>query len=154
MNLPLFLCLPAFIQEVHIVKASISKAIFYTVPHALSATMEQKILQELLFLLVGELIWDPFLIWDRSPSIWVAKEGMVFFLTLICMVKIPHQQIKGFYITIYYGKCFNNQIQWDIGSHITDCISSSPSQGALYSFPQSRIALSFSEALELIAPLL
>ena len=116
--------------------------------------MEQMILQEPLFLLVEELIWEP--VPDlRQESLYLCSKGRDgLFLTLICSVKIPHQQIKGFHITIYYGKCFNNHVQWDIGSHIMDCISSSPSQGVLYSFPQSRITMRFSESLELIASLL
>ena len=76
------------------------------------------------------------------------------FHTLFCSVKIPHQQIKGFYITIVYAKLLNNHVQWDIGSHIMDCVCSSPSQGVLYSFPQSRITIRFSEGLELTGPLL
>ena len=107
-----------------------------------------------LFLLMGELAWEP--VPDLGQeSLYLGTKGSIdLFLALICAVKVPHQQIEGFNITLYYGKLFDYCVQWDIGSHVMNCISSSPPQGALYSFPQTRITLCFSECLVLIAPLL
>ena len=110
----------------HVVKASIRKAVFDTVPDALSTTMEQIILQEPLFLLMGELFWEP--VPDlRQESLNLGSKGRDgLFLILICAVKIPHQQIKGFNITIYYGKLFNYHVQWDIGSILQTVSTAAP----------------------------
>ena len=130
-----------------------SKTVFHTVPKAFPATMEQTIFQKPLLLLLGELVWGtspsfgtgvPLFSWQRKG--WSLPPADL-------LGKHPSQAGQR---TLHYHiqwYIFYNHVQWNIGSHIMDSICSSPSQGVLYSFPQSRVTIKRPEGLELIAPL-
>ena len=90
----------------------------------------------------------------QAPLYPSSKGGDGFFLPLICPVKIPHQQVKGFYIPIYNSEFLQYHVQWNIGSHIADSVSSGSSEGMLDPFPQCCITVGLPKGLELIAPLL
>ena len=115
--------------------------------------MEQTIPQEPLFLLLGELVCEPVPDLGQESLFPGSKGRDGLFLPLICSVKIPHEQIKGLHLTIDNGIFLDDHVQWDIGSHIMDTICSSPSQGAMDSFPQGRVTIGLPKGLELITPL-
>ena len=120
----------------HVVHTSISKTVFNTVSDALYAPMEQTILQEPLFLLMGKLVVEPVPNLGQESLYPSGKGRDGFILSLICSIEIPHQQIKGFHIAINYCELLNNHVQWDIGSHTVDSISSGPFKNVLDSLPQ------------------
>ena len=122
----------AFPKEMHIMNVRICKALLDTVQYALLAPMEQAILEESLFLQVWKFIWEPICDLGQKPLYLGGTGRDRFFLPLICMVKVLHKQVKVLDISVHDGIFFNNSVQWDISSQVSNCICSSTCQGALY----------------------
>ena len=91
----------ALLKELHVIYTSINKVILDTISNTLSTSMRQVVLKKPLFLLEGKLIGEPVPNLRQEPLYPSSKGGDGVFLLLICPIKIPHQQVKGFYIPIY-----------------------------------------------------
>ena len=74
----------------HIVHTGITKPVLNAVSDVLSTPMQQAVLEEPLFLMVGKLGGEPVTNLGQDPLYPSSEGGDRFILSLICPIKIPH----------------------------------------------------------------